>query len=192
MPLVNNSSGPPPRKSAPKPKTSAPNPAKVQSEREDAVNGVFQMLSVGLVVANQWADAGAIEIHGPNVSRETVKLAEKYEKVGNAIDALASVGPFTAIIGAMMPLVLQIAANHKRIPAEKLGALGVKDPRILESEMRTAAQRQAYEYERSVKEEQRILNEMGMEMERERKLIHEEEERAVWEKMNKSETVPVS
>lgn len=150
MPLVSNPSGPPPRKSPPKPKSAAPNPAKIRDEREEAVNGIFQMVSVGLVVANQWADAGAIEMHGPNVSRETVKLAEKYEKVGNAIDALASVGPFTAIIGAVMPLVLQIAANHKKLPSEKLGALGVKDPRVLESEMRMTAQRQANEYAQMV------------------------------------------
>lgn len=154
MPLVNSGTTPPPRrpapKTAPKPKASAPNPDKIRNEREEAVNGIFQLASAGLIMANQWADAGAINIHGPNVSRETVRLADKYEAVGNAIDALASVGPFTAIIGAVMPLVLQIAANHKRLPAEKLGALGIKDPRVLESEMRTEAQRQANAYAHAV------------------------------------------
>lgn len=162
MPLVNSGSTPPPRtrqaSSAAK-KPAAPSPTKVREEREEALNGIFQMFSFGLTMANQWADAGALAIHGPNVSRETVKLGEKYEWIGNGIDALAHVGPFTAILGAVMPLALQIAANHKRIPAEKVAALGVKDPAILESEMRMEAQRQAYAYRAEVERQQREMAE---------------------------------
>lgn len=161
MPLVNAGSTPPPRtrQAATSKKPATPNPNKIREEREEALNGVFQMFSFGLTMANQWADAGAFAIHGPNVSRETVKLAEKYERVGSAIDALAHVGPFTAILGAVMPLALQLAANHKRIPAEKVAALGVKDPNILESEMRMEAQRQAFAYQAEVDRQRQELAE---------------------------------
>lgn len=166
MPLVNAPSAPPKTRASSTPRKSStppPNPNKIRQEREDSLNGLFQVGSAILIATNQWADAGAISAHGPNVSRETAKIAERYEKVGNALDALAQVGPFTALLGAVMPMLIQIAANHGRIPAEKVAAFGIKDPRVLESEMRMEARRQAFAYQQAVAEQEHAMRNMEAE-----------------------------
>lgn len=169
MPVTSINSGPPPKKTTPPPKKTTPVPTeinKIQKEREDGLNGIFQVVSAISIMMGQWADAGAYNIHGPNVSRETAALGARYEKVGSALDALSQVGPFTAILGAAMPLVLQLAANHNKLPAEKLASLGVVSPEVLESQMRMEALRQEMdmraqmdEMKKMSEETQRIMNE---------------------------------
>jgi hypothetical protein len=117
-----------------------PNP-----ERFQAVQGIFQMGQMGCVMAGQYADAAAIGLHGDNIANEITGLADKYPQVGKALDALMQAGPFAGLITATLPLVLQIAANHKRIPADKVP--GVVPPEVLETQMKaqvaTAAAEQA-------------------------------------------------
>lgn len=147
---------PPPKKtaiSAPKKPVAADNPEKVRQEREYALNGIWTAAAAFCMMGNQWADAGAISQHGPGVSKEAAALSLKYEKVGNALDALANVSPFANLLGAVMPLVMQIAANHKMVPAQALAGIGVKDPGVLESQMRVEAQRQVFEYQKKAAEE---------------------------------------
>lgn len=150
---------PPPKKtaiSAPK-KPVGDNPEKIAKDREDALNGLWTAAAAFCMMGNQWADAGAISQHGPNVSKEAAALSLKYEKVGNALDALANVSPFANLIGAVMPMVMQIAANHKMVPAQALAGIGVKDPGVLESQMRVEAQRQVVEYQKYAAQEKANL-----------------------------------
>jgi hypothetical protein len=173
MPLVASNVAPP-KKVTPKP-TPAPSKktetdvSKIQKEREDGLNGFFQVFSAISIMTGNWADAGAYTMHGPNVSRETAVLGGKYERVGNALDALSQVGPFTAILGAAMPLILQIAANHNRIPASKMASLGVVNPEILESQMKMEAQRQEMEARAAMKAESDAMTEMQKEWDELRK-----------------------
>ena len=39
--------------------------------------------------------------------------------------ALANVSPFANLIGAVMPMVMQIAANHKMVPAAECTQLAI-------------------------------------------------------------------
>lgn len=142
---------PPPKKTANatiKKPVAGDNPEKIAKDREDALNGLWSAAAAFCMMGNQWADAGAISAHGPNVSKEAAALSLKYEKVGNALDALANVSPFANLLGAVMPMVMQLAANHKMVPAQALAGIGVKDPSVLESAMRVEAQRQAVEYQK--------------------------------------------
>jgi hypothetical protein len=156
-----NAPGPPPMKkttiSAPKKPVSSDNPEKIAKDREDALNGIWTAAAAFCMMGNQWADAGAISQHGPGVSKEAAALSLKYEKVGNALDALANVSPFANLLGAVMPMVMQIAANHKMVPAAALAGIGVKDPGVLESQMRVEAQRQVVEYQKYAAQEKANL-----------------------------------
>lgn len=143
------------------------NSEKILKSREEAVNGIFQVGQLVCILSKNWADAGAIETHAPNVSRETAALGARYEKVGTTLDALAQVGPFTAIIGAVVPLILQIATNHNKIPADKVASFGVVSPEVLETQAKMQMQRMQYEMlmiqrqqEQAMRQEQAAFDEM--------------------------------
>lgn len=128
----------------PSPKKAIPSGTKsVKETREEALNGIGQLGTFGLVMTGNLADAGAVGMHWPNIAREGAELAESNEYVAKAADFLGQVGPFAAILSAAMPLVLQILANHKVLPADKLGGAGVVKPEVLESQIKTEMAKQA-------------------------------------------------
>jgi hypothetical protein len=102
-----------------------------------AVNGLFQVATLGFTAKGMYADAAAIAIHGPNVSRELATLAESDERIASVIDYLTTAGPYTGLIMAVLPFALQIAANHGRIDASKTMMPGIREPAELEKEMRS-------------------------------------------------------
>jgi hypothetical protein len=104
--------------------------------RQEAVNGVFQLAGFGLIVAGQHADAGALGEHGPAISHELAALSEKNSKVAAFIDSLTEAGPYAGLVIAVMPLVLQILANHKIVKGD-LSAAGVIAPEVLEAQVKT-------------------------------------------------------
>lgn len=150
---------PPPKRNntqQPKKVTTTDNPDKTRQEREDALNGLWTAASAFCMMGGQWADAGAISMHGPGISREAAVLSLKYEKIGNALDALANVSPFANLLGATLPLIFQLAANHKMIPAH--GIPGVRDPGVLESQMRVEQQKMAMEFAKMAAQEKADLD----------------------------------
>lgn len=132
-----------------------------RDERAEAVNGLFQLGQFGCIMTGQYADAAAIGLHGEKISGEIVKLANQNERIGKAVDYLNEVGPYAGLITAVMPLVLQLLANHKRIPAGKVP--GVSDPEVLTAQMQASLARQAAEArreaDREFQEAQRIIAE---------------------------------
>jgi hypothetical protein len=116
-------------------------PPESGNSRLDAVNGVFQMVQMGCVMGGQYADAGAIGMHGEAISTEVVAIADTNPRIARAVDYLMEVGPYAGLVGAVLPLVLQLAANHKVIPAEKVP--GVMSPEILTMQMESELQKQA-------------------------------------------------
>jgi hypothetical protein len=133
-------------KTIPPPKTTVKVPDKsVKDQRQENFEGIGQLASFGCIVTGNFADAGAISMHWPNVSKEAAELAESNEYVARAADFLGQVGPFSAILAAALPLAFQILANHKVIPAAKMGGAGVVDPQTLESQVKTQMALQALE-----------------------------------------------
>lgn len=147
---------PPPKRNTPPKKVVTENPDNTRQEREDALNGLWTAATAFCMMGGQWADAGAISMHGPGISREAAALSLKYEKIGNALDALANVSPFANLLGATLPLIFQLAANHKMIPAH--GVPGIKDPGVLESQMRVEQQRMAMEFAKMAAQEKADLD----------------------------------
>lgn len=130
--------------------------------RMEAVQGFFQAAQMGCVMAGQYSDAAAIGMHGDNISNEITGLADKYPAIGKALDTLVQAGPFAGLLTAVMPLALQIAANHKRIPADKVP--GVLPPEALEMQMKaevaTMAAQQARQAQEAQREYERVMTEL--------------------------------
>lgn len=98
-------------------------PRSIRDAREEGLNGVGQ-LAQGLTLAlRQYADAATIGTHFPGVAKELAGLADHYDVVAKPIDLLIQVGPFGALITAVMPLVAQLAVNHGMAPAGLMGTV---------------------------------------------------------------------
>lgn len=85
-----------------------------------AVLGVVGMQtgSVPLV-----ADAEVINQYAPHIGAAVNGLAQERPEVAAALDRILKAGPYAALIGAVVPMVSQILANHKILPA---GVMGTK------------------------------------------------------------------
>lgn len=115
------------------------------AQREEAANGVFQLLGFGCIVTRQYADAGAINLHGAPIAHELALLADKNESIGKGLDYIMDAGPYAGVIVAAMPLVLQVMANHGLIRADLVAGGGVVPPEALASQVRADMARQAAE-----------------------------------------------
>ena len=146
MPITSNPGTPPgpkPRggnKSTPVP---APSSDTILRGRAEAVSGLFQMGAAVCIMVKQLPDSAAISEHGDNVSIECAKLAETDERFANVIDKLTSVGPYAGLMTAIMPLMVQLAVNHKRMEA---GALGTVEPEVLAAKVKADMAEKRTEY----------------------------------------------
>lgn len=134
----------PPRKAAARQARMPKAPSKT-SAREDAANGIFQLAGFGLILGRQYADAGAINMHGAPIAHELATLAESNDGIAKGLDYLLEAGPYAGLITAVMPLALQIMANHKVIRADLIAGGGVVPPEALEAEVKATMARQASE-----------------------------------------------
>jgi hypothetical protein len=109
----------------------------------------------------EWfADAGALQIHWPNVARETASLADQDERIGKAIDYLVSAGPYAGLLTAVLPLGMQIAANHGRIDANAASGLGGVMPKeMLEAKVKADMEKAKAEFIRQTRESMAAVEE---------------------------------
>lgn len=104
--------------------------------RRDGMLGLAQLVQGGLLLFGQFADAGAIGQHFPPIASELSNIADTNETVAKPIDILIEVGPYGALIAAVLPFGLQLAANHRLINASMLAGQGVVPPEVLEAQMK--------------------------------------------------------
>jgi len=133
MPIINDP--PPIRGTAGRPAAARAPKQSMRQQREEAVAGFGQLAQAPLIALHQYADAGAIGLHWPNVAREVASLADSQEQVARLIDPLIKIGPYTGLITAILPLILQIGVNHNRVPA---GAMGTVPAASLSAQVETA------------------------------------------------------
>jgi hypothetical protein len=103
--------------------------------RTDTLVGLGQLAQVPLVATKQYADAGAVALYWPTIAKEVAILAESQEAIANIIDPLMKVGPYTGLVAAILPLILQIGVNHGRIQP---GAMGTVPASTLSAQIETA------------------------------------------------------
>jgi hypothetical protein len=51
-------------------------------------------------------------MYWPKVAQELANLADSQEQVAKFIDPLIQIGPYTGLITALLPLVMQVGVNH--------------------------------------------------------------------------------
>lgn len=136
----------------------------IDEERLEAVNGFFQLGQWACLCFGDLADAGAIGVHGPNISAEVMHLVEKNNKIAKRLDLLIEIGPYTGIIAAALPFVAQILVNHKIVKAERFANAGVVHPEALEAQMTAQLQMQQMMAMRRQQEMEDQLRQMQEEM----------------------------
>lgn len=132
----------------------------VKEQRTEAVAGLGQLAQVPLLATKQFADAGAVGLYWPSISKEIAELAETQEPIANLIDPLMKIGPYTGLVAAILPFFMQIAVNHGRVAP---GSMGTVPASTLEAQIKTAmaqaelealkTQQQAEQAARAMREE---------------------------------------
>lgn len=79
------------------------------------LNGMFQLAAAPLAFV-QPLDAMAVATHGPNVAEALNDLAQERPEVAAVLQRILSVGPYGAVIAAVVPLVVQVLHNHDMLP----------------------------------------------------------------------------
>ena len=138
---------------------------KKAAEREEALNGIGQIVQVPLIATKQFADAGALSLYWPPIAKEVAILAESNEQIAKLIDPLIQVGPYTALIAATLPFVMQLAVNHGMVAP---GAMGTVPAQVLSAQIETAMLRSELEAMKAQKEAEDQSREFKAEMQRSR------------------------
>lgn len=114
-------------------KAPASTPRKKKSYGTDYTEGVTELLTtpaivLGVVGAKAGniplvADAAVVEHYAPRIAVAVNALAQEKAEVAAVLDRVLKVGPYAALIGAVVPMGIQILANHGIIPAGKGGVM---------------------------------------------------------------------
>ncbi|SRR6266568_1055550 len=136
----------------------------IEEKRQEAIDGVFQIMQFGCIAFGNFADAGAIGLHGPPFGNEIVSLAGQNKFVASKVDLLIEAGPYAGIIAAGLPFVIQILANHGLLKASQWANAGVVPKEQLELQMQSTIMQQqmaARQMQRDMeKEMSRLRDEM--------------------------------
>lgn len=125
--------------------------------REEGLLGIGQVGQFACIMAKQYADAAAFDMHWPGIAREAAVLAETNDTLANATDFLIKAGPFAGLLATALPFALQIMANHRIVDARQLVGTSVVPPEVLETRMRAnIAQMQAEARQAQQAAEQRL------------------------------------
>ena len=113
---------------------------KNQKDYRPAVTGLIQMVAFPLTMAGtakpEFAlDGAALIVHSPAVADALHEIAINNPEVARVLESLMAVGPYGALIGAVIPLAIQICANHKILPSEVTTNLGALPPEDLMGRM---------------------------------------------------------
>lgn len=124
---------------APGPRKTTGRPAAAKKNEPDfrpGIMGLLQIPALGLSVLGRQtknpalqADGYAISMHAPGLAEALNETAKQQPAVAKALETMMKAGPYGALITAVVPLMMQLAANHKLMnPAP---AMGVHDPEDL-------------------------------------------------------------
>lgn len=119
----------PGRKSTPNKATAAKGPDYAQ-----IVMGLMQIPAAGLALGGQIsrspalvADAAAMAIHTVPLANAVDQVARENSQVAAILDKISVVGPYSALLGAVIPFAMQIMVNHtgRQVPEQVTAATGV-------------------------------------------------------------------
>ena len=120
-----NPTAPPPRKRAkPAPRQTAP-------DYRGALRGITQLVAFPLAYVAP-ADAFAVTHHAPPIADALHNLALERPEVAAVLDRVMAVGPYGALIGACVPLLVQLAHNHGMLHEDQAVTLGAVPKREID------------------------------------------------------------
>lgn len=98
----------------------------------EAIRGVLQAVAFPLAMTPATLpDAAAIAAYGPGLADALAALARERPEVAAVLDKLLAVGPYGALFAAAVPLLGQLAVNHRLLPVEVGRLVGAQDPEAL-------------------------------------------------------------
>lgn len=120
----------------PKPRQQSKPKKPTTPDYRPGINGILQVLAAPLMVAGLKspplaADAAAIVHHAEPLADALQETAEQVPAFAAVLERVLQVGPYGALLAAVMPLGMQIAVNHGLLAVEVGKALGVEDPNDL-------------------------------------------------------------
>jgi len=145
-----------------------------QMQRAQSLNGIAQIISAGLMMTGQFADAGAVKMYSPGIAYQAAAIADDHDSFANFLDQAEVAAPYIALATATIPLLLQLGANHGRVNVEKASGMGVVAPELLETQMRHEMTRVQHEAMKRQREMDESLRREMEEMAREQELIQQQ------------------
>lgn len=126
---VTQSSGKPPARKAVKKPASAG-----ATDYRPAIAALLQIPATALAMLGRHKpafalDSATIQLHTPMLANAIHETAVVDDRVAAILDRALAAGPYGALLGALIPVALQIAANHGRIPA--VAEMGIMTPEQL-------------------------------------------------------------
>lgn len=133
--LRRGKNGVPPAPAAPRSRGAGSKSTNGRSEEgyRRGVLGLIQIPAFALGVAARvrpvfGLDATALTLHAPGVAAAVAQTAMDDERIAQLLDRVLAVGPYGALLGALVPLALQVACNHGAMsPQPELGVLAPAD-----------------------------------------------------------------
>lgn len=136
--------------------------SELAQKRKNDMDGFLQIGVALCVFTKQYPDAGAIAMHGGQLTAALARRADQEEKLGKILDYLGVIGPYSEILSAALPLMLQLAANHGRVPPEAVAQFGVVPPQMLETQVKLEIAARQAEMMEELKAREAKLAEQGI------------------------------
>lgn len=138
----------------------------LKSARADGLKGMAQLLQFGLIGFRQYADAATVGIYGEKLCDELAELAETNSYIAAGTDFLIKAGPFAGLLAVVMPMTVQIMANHRLIKPASIPGVNIIPPEILEAQQKAELMRMQAEAVRKQQEAEREMREAMLEMQK--------------------------
>lgn len=98
--------------------------------------GAMPLLAAGARSDAALADAAAVTMHAEPIADALHTLALERPEVASVLDRVLSVGPYGVLVAAVMPLAVQVAANHRILPPAVASGMGAQDPAALVAQLK--------------------------------------------------------
>lgn len=105
---------------------------------EEGVQGLLQIPAMAISFVDP-VDGFCVASHTPPIAKAVADLAVERPEVAAALDKVLAVGPYGALIGAVLPLVVQIGHNHGLVPEPMAKAMGATPKRDIERHLKLVA-----------------------------------------------------
>lgn len=121
----------------------------------EGVAGLLQIPAMALTFVDP-VDGFCVAQHTPGIASAVADLAVERPEVAAALDKILAVGPYGALIGAVLPLAVQIAHNHNVVPETMAKAMGATPKKDIERHLRLVAGETAHPSAEETEESARV------------------------------------